>query len=117
MRKQRGAGLIGTLALLALVGLVVLAGIQIVPAFLQNWVVQRAMTHAMTAGMDASDGDIRQKFQTDLKSNNIDGVTGRDLVIERSSAGLQLTVVYSVRKPFLGPVDFIMDFESSVPPR
>jgi type II secretory pathway pseudopilin PulG len=117
MRNQSGAGLIGMLVLLSLVGIVAFAGVQIVPSFMQNWVVQRAMAHALTAGADATDADIRQKFQTNLKTNDVEVVTGRDMVIDRTSAGLRLSVVYSVRKPFIGPVGFIIDFESSVPAR
>lgn len=117
MHRQRGAGLLGLIFFLAVFGALGYAGIQIGPAFMERWIVERAMKNALLGGAETSADEIRQRFERDLELNNVKSVSGRNLVVERTAAGPRLTLSYSVKKPFLGPLSLCLDFESSAAAR
>ncbi len=75
------------------------------------------MKTALQGGSESSEEQIRSRFEQALQLNNVKDITGRHLVVERTAAGHQLTLSYSVRKPLLGPASLCLDFESAVPSR
>ncbi|MBI5331657.1 MAG: DUF4845 domain-containing protein [Betaproteobacteria bacterium] len=113
MKPQRGAGLIGMLFFLSVLGMAAYAGMQTIPAFMDHWVAERAMKNALQGGENASADDIRSRFERDLELNNIKSISGRNLALERTAAGFRGTLSYSVKKPLFGPLSLCLDFESS----
>ncbi len=112
MKQQRGITLGGMVIFLAFVVLAIYAGTRIVPAYVDYWLIGRALDNVVSQPNVQSDSDesIREQFEKQLRFNNVTVVTRSDLLIEREAGGMHLSVPISARRPFMGPISICMDF-------
>ena len=114
MKHQRGVTLGGVFFFMMLVGFAAYSAARVLPAYMDYWVVEKVMRNIVEQPniQDMKEGELRLKFARELNLNNVKVVTYDDLVIDQIPGGLRLSISFSVKKPFMGPVNLCMDFQA-----
>ncbi len=116
MRRQQGMTLIGMLIVAAIAGVFLLAGIRLVPIYLEYMKVETTLKEVKKDldGSNAGPGQIRTAIERRFDIEAVTAVTARDIKIERSANGYLVSADYEGRAPFLGNVYLVMDFDKAV---
>jgi hypothetical protein len=114
MKYQRGFTLGGVFFFMILVGFFAYGAARILPAYMDYWVVQKVLKNALSQPDVANlkERNIRDKFTKEMSLNNVKVVSAEDLVFEPIANGMKVSVDFSVKKPFMGPVNLCMDFHA-----
>jgi len=112
MKQQRGVTLGGLMFFMLLVGFGVYAAFRVLPAYFDYWTVQKIMKNVagQTDVVNLKDRELRDRFARELQLNNVTVVAMEDLGIERVANGVRLSTSFSAKQPFMGAVNFCMDF-------
>ena len=116
MRKQQGMTFLGLMIILVAVLSVVLAGIKIVPAYIEFMSVKKVMKKISNEPNlnDMSKKEIVEEFDKGANIDYITVVTGKDLVFTVDESGKPVaTVEYQVVKPLAGNLSALMDFKAT----
>jgi len=113
-QKAQGITLIGFIIMLALLGVVAFAGMQIIPVYLDHHSVVKAMKTAADESANKTPAEIKTRIDKLLYISYVDVVKPADFKVVRGN-GRELKVEYEVEKPFLGNLFFTMKFNESVP--
>ena len=116
IRRQKGMSIIGFLMLLSLIIFIVFLGIRITPIYMEYYAVVNAMD-----GVAAERGASRKTpFQIRVGVLNRLYISLSDENIKENNIkifrrnGVQLRVVYEVRKPMMGNLDVVASFDRTV---
>ncbi len=114
-RKQRGLTFTNFLLAAILLVFVAILGMRVIPAYVENRTIVHILeTIAHEPEMqDALPSDIRGSFDKRAMVNNITVVSGADLVINKTGAGLVLNVKYNVKIGLFGNASLLLEFDSS----
>ena len=117
MRKQRGVTMIGWIFLLAPVGIVLYAGIRVVPEYLNHYKLVTAMKE--TASKLQSDETLNpQKIRSALErrfdTGYIENPKPSDLDITKGEGGWDVSSEYETTVPMFGNLYLLMDFTETV---
>lgn len=114
MKRQRGITLGGVFFFMMLVGFGAYIAARVLPGYFDYWAVQRIMKNVLEMPdiKDAKESAIRTKFNKELQINNMKTVTNDDLIVEWVPNGLRLSVAFSIKQPFMGPVSLCLDFQA-----
>ena len=117
MRKhQRGMTFIGLLCVLALVGLVVYAGIRLVPVYLNYLKIARTleMTATEVKGDNADPGNVRRIIERHWAIEDPTGVDIKDIQITKDDDGISMHVAYDDAVPYIANVSLSAHFDKTV---
>ncbi len=109
-KAQRGLGFFSVLVILALV--IVLGGtaMKSAPALLEYVAIQRAVNQIATEGADSA-SDIQRAFDRAAAIDDIETITGRDLIIAKTQNEAKISFRYERRVHMVGPMNLLFDFE------
>jgi hypothetical protein len=112
MKYQRGVTLGGVFFLMFLIGFAAYSAARVLPAYMDYWVVKKVIRNIIEQPnlLDIKESELRLRFDKELHLNNVKVVTSDDLVIDQIPGGLRLSTSFSVKTPFMGPVNLCMDF-------
>ncbi|MGZ8253162.1 MAG: DUF4845 domain-containing protein [Methylophilaceae bacterium] len=116
MHKQNGMSFLGLVIVLAAVLSVVLAGVKIVPAYIEFLSVKKVIKKIANEPSlnDMSKKDIADEFDRGADISYVTVVTGKDLEINKDATGKTVvTVEYQVVKPLAGNLSALMDFKAT----
>ena len=116
MRRQNGMSFLGLVIILAVVLSLLLAGIKIVPAYIEFMSVKKVMKKIGNEPNfnDMSNREIVDDFDRGANIDYITVVKGSDLKISKDANGKTVaTVEYQVVKPLAGNLSALMDFSAS----
>jgi len=108
---------LGLLCVLALVGVVLYAGIRLVPVYVNYMKVVSALTSvsAEFKGGGADEGSVRRALEKSWGVQDIDSVDFRDVEISKGpGGGLVLHVNYSDVVPYISNVSLSVNFDKTV---
>lgn len=115
-QHQQGVTFLGLLCILALAGVVVYAGVRLVPVYVNYLSI--AKTLESVAGEAKGDNPDPEGLRALIDRHfNIEDprvITAKDIEITRDEAGIQMHVVYDDVVPYLGNVSLIVHFEKTV---
>jgi len=117
IRKDSGLTLLGFLIVLAVVLFFAYAGMRVVPMYLEYHALGNALELLQNdpGSKSLTPSKIKQKIQMSLwASYASDNIKDNDIRISKTSEGVRVRVAYEVRKPFLGNIDIIGKFDTSV---
>lgn len=114
IKRQRGVTLSGLLVFMIFIGFGVYVAARILPGYFDYWTIQHIMKSIVEQPeiVDSKESAIRAKFLKELQMNNMKSVSADDLIVEWVPNGVRLTVDFSMKQPFMGPVSFYMDFHA-----
>ena len=115
-RRQQGMTMLGTLILIAFLGLFVFAGIRLVPIYLENMKIQAVLEGVEKEfdGKNPSLGDIRVYIEKRFNVESVTIIKARDVAVARKNDMVEVAVVYSNKTPFVANVSFSVDFDERV---
>lgn len=115
-KRQKGIGFIGLAFVVIVVGALLLLGFRLLPAYLQFYTVKSALneiTHNPEL-KNASLQEIRSAFDKRGMVNDIKVISGKDIEIEKGSAGgFTVAANYSQQIPLFQNVSACIDFSAS----
>jgi hypothetical protein len=115
-RRQLGMTFIGLLCILAMAGVLVYAGVRLVPVYLNYMNIVKTMetTASEFKGDNADPGAIRNSLERHWEITTISAVDYKDVEITRDEDGISLHVVYDDAEPYLGNVSLAVHFGKTV---
>ena len=113
---QHGMTLIGMLCILALVGVVVYAGIRLAPLYLNYMKVVRTMESvaAEAKGESPDVGAMRTAIDRHFNIEDPTGVDTKDIEITKDESGVQMHVAYDSIVPYVANISLSVHFEKTV---
>ncbi len=117
IRNHSGLTLIGFLIVLVITLFFAYAAMRVVPMYLEYHALGNALELLQKDPNSSSlpPSKIKQKIQMSLwASYASDNIKDKNVKISKKSDGVNVRVVYEVRKPFLGNIDIIGHFDKSV---
>jgi len=116
MNKQRGITFIGIVVLLALGLSILLAGVKIVPAYLEHSSVKKVIKSLSEKPEFSSmtKSQIIKSFNKSASISYVTVVSGSDLIIGKGADGNpSISLEYQVVTPLIANLSALMDFEAS----
>ena len=116
-RHQQGMTMIGMLCILALVGVIVYAGIRLAPIYLNYMNIVRTMeaTALDFKGENPDPGAIRTSLERHWEIEAISAVDYKDIEIAKDdSGGISMHVAYDDSEPYIGNVSLSVHFDKTV---
>lgn len=110
--KQQRGSVYTTIILVALFGLVILATLKIVPAYVDDRAITNTMENIAASGdfADMSIGDIRSSLMRTLNTNRI-SFDANNVVLVREGGREYVDVNYESRKTLFYNIDAVVKFE------
>ena len=114
-QQQRGMTFIGLLCVLALVGMVVYAGIRLTPVYLNYMKLARTMESAASEfkGESANLDGVRKSLDRHWAIEDITGIDQKDIEITKDDSGLTLHAVYDDSVPYVANVSLSVHFDKT----
>ncbi|MDP9087902.1 MAG: DUF4845 domain-containing protein [Pseudomonadota bacterium] len=115
-KRQRGMTFIGLLCILALAGVVVYAGIRLLPIYLNYMKIARTMDSVATEikGENPDPAAIRGLIDRHFTIEDPTSVEAKDIEITRDQDGVQMHVAYDDAVPYVANVSLSVHFEKTV---
>ena len=114
-RKQSGLSLVGFLVVLAVVGFAAYVGMKLFPMYQEYYSVQSAMKGlANEPGVaDMDPAKVQDLFFRRLYINYSENVKPQNVKFERMEGGWKMRVNYEVRRPLVGNLDVVGNFDTT----
>mgnify|MGYP003506020526 CR=1 FL=1 len=110
--KNRGMSLIGLLFVLGILALLVVLASKIAPTVIEYMSIKRAISSVkLTNGGSAS--EIQRAFNKQADVGYITSIDGRDLIIEKTETGLEISFSYTKKIPLVGPASLLLEYEGT----
>ena len=118
MKRQRGMGFAGVLAIL--VGIIFLAiiGMKMVPAYLEYFAIKQAVAAITQGGQlrNATVADVRKAFELRQAVDDFTSVGPKDLEITKDGSEIVISFAYEKRIPLFYNLSILIDFAGSSQP-
>ena len=117
MRKQQqGMTFIGLLCILALVGVVVYAGIRLTPVYLNYLKVVKSLNGAASEakGDNPDQATLNRLLSRQWEIQDIDSPKQSEIEITKDDSGTQMHVEYDDAVPFIANVSLSVHFDKTV---
>lgn len=118
-RYQTGMTMYGMMFVMFAIGLAATAAIKLGPHYVDNHVVQNALSEIQTNYanadlQDISDKEIIGKLNKYFEVNMVDDEIAKNAKVTRDKQKVILSVNYEIRTGFMGNVDFVIVFNNEV---
>lgn len=111
---EAGVSLSGLIVVLIVIGALALVAIRVTPALLEYRAVKDSVAKAKAAG--GSVRDMQAAFDKNAGVNDVESISGRDLVITRDGAEPEISFAYEKRVTLTGNVSLLFDFSGTTDP-
>ncbi len=109
---QRGLSLIGFIFVTAVVLIVALLAFRTIPAYIEWYTIQKALTEAMADTNDPSLNNIRRAMDRKLSADYADAVSPKDIEIRREGNQIIAYVAWEKRLPLVHNASLLLEFEA-----
>jgi hypothetical protein len=115
-RRQGGITLLGFLIAAAFIGLFVLAGIKLVPVYLEFAKIQSTLTSVRDEeqGQRPTIEQIRSAIERRFDIEDVRVISAKDVKITRVEGGYELRATYDGRTRYLGNLYLVAEFDTAV---
>lgn len=115
-QRQRGMTFMGLLIILALCGVVGLAGVRLFPVYLNYFklvsTLKRVASEARGGGAD--EGSIRNSLDRHWNIEDITGLNQKEVEVKRENGVTILHAAYEDKVPYIANVSLSVEFDTSV---
>jgi Tfp pilus assembly protein PilE len=113
---QQGMTFIGMLCILALVGVIVYAGIRLVPVYLNYMKIARTMEMTATEVKDSNPdpGNIRRILERHWTVEDPTAIDVKDIEVTKDDSGVSMHVAYDDAVPYVANVSLSVHFDKTV---
>ncbi len=112
-KRQHGLTIVGFLMVAAVVGVFVVVGARMVPAYIEFYSVQKSLEKALNDARDPSAStEVRKAFDRYLATDYIQSVRASDLEITKDQTSTTASVAWTRILPLAGNVSLYIEFEA-----
>ncbi|GGY65037.1 hypothetical protein GCM10011613_06070 [Cellvibrio zantedeschiae] len=115
LQKQRGLTLISWIFVIAILAFCGMFAFSVVPMYAENMYVVKALKSLADPGervLEMSDSEIRKKIQNFYLINNVRSEGPQNIVIDRKSRNLLITIDYENRTNLFYNIDIVTVFKN-----
>jgi len=115
--KQHGMSFISILFLLVFLGIVFLAVLRLLPLYMENMSVTKALDSFVTEYNTTPNMQVnkmRDAIQRRFDIDDVTSITAKDILIKRNRKGYALDASYKPVAPFLANINFMLDFDHAM---
>jgi len=112
-QTPRGMSLIGFLFVTAVVLIVALMAFRTIPAYIEWYTIQKALTEAMADANDPTLNNIRKVMDRKLSADYADAVSPKDIEIRREGNTIIAYVAWEKRLPLVYNASLLLEFEAT----
>lgn len=114
--RQSGITLLGFLIAAAFVGLFVLAGIKLVPVYLEYAKIQSTLTQVAdeNQGQRPTVEQLRRGIERRFDIEDVRSLSANDIKITKIEGGYELRATYDGRVSYLGNLFLVAEFDTAV---
>lgn len=109
--RQRGMSLVGLIFILGILAMLVLLAAKVTPTVIEFSSIKKAIGAAKLAGSSVK--EIQASFDKHADVGYIDSIHGRDLIIEKSETGFEVSFYYTKKIPLFGPASLLLEYEGT----
>jgi hypothetical protein len=113
-QRQRGATLLGTLVIVAILGLALYSVVRLWPLYFEYYSVVRSMESVAKEGVGSDIPQLRQALERHWEIEDIKTLDVRDIEIKKTNAGIQMHAAYEGRTSFVANIFWVIDFDKTV---
>lgn len=116
-RKHGGLTLIGFLIVLVVAMFFIYCGMRVIPMYLEYHALKNAMSalQANPSAKTMTPAQMKERIERSLWSSYASNNINRShMHVSRKTGGVNIRVAYSVKKPFLGNISIIGEFDHTV---
>lgn len=116
MKRQRGATMIGTLVIVAILGLGLYSVIRLTPVYLEYFEIARAMQSVAKENKpeDTNPAQIHTALERHWEIEDIKSLDYKDVEVRKVGSGYELHAEYEARAPFIANVSWAIAFDKTV---
>ena len=112
-RKQGGMTLTSFLMVLAVVGFALYIGMKLFPMYQEFYAVKTSMKALANEPGSSDPSKASEMFFKRMDMNYSDSVKRDNIKFDRIEGGVRMVVTYEVRRPLVGNLDIVGNFENS----
>jgi hypothetical protein len=114
--RQRGMTFIGILFVMALVGVILYAGLRLTPLYLNYMKVARSMDAAAAEfkSDNPDPGLVRRSLEKHWQIEDISSVEAKEVEVVKDDSGVSLHVAYDDAVPYVANVSLSVHFDKTV---
>lgn len=115
LQQQRGLTMISWVLVLAILAFCGMFGFAVVPMYAENMYVVKALQSLAEPGAnlnDMSDAEIKKRLQTFYMINNVRSDGPQNIVVDRKSKSLLVTIDYENRTNLFYNIDLVTSFQN-----
>ena len=109
-RAQRGLSMIGFLFVAAVVLVTAMIAFRMIPSYIEQYTIQKALEGALADSNDLSTATIRRAMDRRLAADYADVVSGKDVEVTREGNKITASVGWEKRLPLVSNVSILLDF-------
>ena len=113
-RRQSGLTLIGFSLVAGLLALIGVECLRAYPLYLEYYEIQKGLKRVAESGNDAV--EVRKAFDKFASVNNITSITGQDVKVSRTDAGVVASAAYYAWAHLVGNIYVVISFKASSRP-
>jgi Tfp pilus assembly protein PilE len=112
-KHQQGLTIIGFVLVAAVVGIFVVVGARMVPAYIEYYSVQKSIEKSLNDARDPNAiGDVRRAFEKYLATDYIQSVHAADLEMTKDGNQTTVSVAWTRILPLVANVSLYIEFEA-----
>jgi hypothetical protein len=115
LQQQRGLTMISWVFVLAILAFCGMFGFAVVPMYAENTYVEKALKSLVEPGRNVaemSDAEINKKLQNFYMVNNVRSEGPQNIVVDRKSKALLITIDYEIRTNLFYNIDVVTSFRN-----
>jgi hypothetical protein len=115
LQQQHGLTMISWIFVLAILAFCGMFGFAVVPMYAENIYVEKALKSLVEPGgnlAEMSDSEIRKKLLNFYLVNNVRSEGAQDIVIDRKTKALLITIDYESRIKLFHNIDIVASFQN-----
>ena len=115
-QRQQGISKFGLMMLILLVAGVLTVGLKVGPLYIDNSLLTNLAEELVESGQaqDMSVTEIREKFGSTLRLNNISGFNLNDIRVARVDGKAAIRIAYERRVNLVGNLDIVAAFDTTI---
>ena len=113
---ESGVSLSGLIVVLVVLGALALVAIKVIPAFLEYQAIKSSIVKAKADAGTGTVREIQQAFDKNAGVNDVNAISGHDLVITRDGGNTEISFSYEKKIPLAGNVSLLLDFAGTTDP-
>nr|WP_315484116.1 DUF4845 domain-containing protein [uncultured Undibacterium sp.] len=110
--KSRGMSLVGLIFVLGILAVLVVLASKIAPTVIEYMSIKRAISSVKLTNAGSAT-EIQSAFNKQADVGYITSISGRDLIIEKTETGLEISFSYTKKIPLVGPASLLLEYEGT----